>query len=306
MEIDEDKIFYDLSDHCLIKLNLEVSQENLSITKNREIIEYFNVKDDQKDAFLTEFLDSVGNEKVENMNMEKFDDILGGCAERTLKKRFIKRFKENNKPEAVWFTTKMKDSIKLHRQYNRLVRNASNNEDKATFKILYDEQRRKTSMLIKEGISNYEIKITERLKQQNNSTDMWKDINKLRRREEDKKDKAIYDDEGKPMEKDKIGEVVCNYWRGIYQPDENKIHIAWNEDKKENYNVELEEENKIKIEFAKPVPDEIRYQYRAVREMMQRIGLERPEDNLLNRESKEGYVEPRGTSKNQGTFRYGW
>ena len=223
--------------------------------------------------------------------MEKFDDILGGCAERTLKKRFIKRFKENNKPEAVWFTTKMKDSIKLRRQYNRLVRNASNNEDKATFKILYDEQKRKTSMLIKEGISNYEIKITERLKQQNNSTDMWKDINKLRRREEDKKDKAIYDDEGKPMEKDKIGEVVCNYWRGIYQPDENKIHIAWNEDKKENYNVELEEENKIKIEFAKPVPDEIRYQYRAVREMMQRIGLERPEDNLLNRESKEGYVE---------------
>ena len=54
----------------------------------------------------------------------------------------------------------------------------------------------------------------------------------------------------------------------------------WNDEEKENYKVELEEENKIKIEFAKLVPDEIRDQYRAVREMMQRIGLERPEDNL--------------------------
>ena len=38
MEIDEDKKKYDLSDHCLslIKLNLEVSQENLSKTKNKE------------------------------------------------------------------------------------------------------------------------------------------------------------------------------------------------------------------------------------------------------------------------------
>ena len=224
MEIDEDKKIYDLSDHCLIKLNLEVSQKNSSKTKNREIIEYFNTKDDQRDTFLTEFLNSVGSE---NINMEKFDDILGGCAERTLKKRFIKIFKENNKPEAVWFTTEMKDSIKLRRQYNRLVRNANNDEDKATFKILYDEQKRKTSMLIKEGISSYEIKITERLKQQSNSKDMWKDINKLRRREEDRKDTVIYDDEGKPIEKDKVGEVVCNYWRGIYQPDENKIHIAW-------------------------------------------------------------------------------
>ena len=50
-------------------------------------------------------------------------------------------------------------------------------------------------------------------------------------------------------------------------------------------------ENKIKIEFAKLIPDEIRDQYRTIREMMIRIGYERPEDNLLNRESKEGYVE---------------
>ena len=67
--------------------------------------------------------------------MEKFYDILGGCAERTLKKRF----KENNKPDAIWFTSEMKDNIKFHRQHNRMVRNATNDENKASFKKLYDE-----------------------------------------------------------------------------------------------------------------------------------------------------------------------
>ena len=90
-------------------------------------------------------------------------------------------------------------------------------------------------MLIKEGINNHEIKITKKLKRQNNSKDTWKDINKQRWREEDKKDTVIYDDEGKPIEKDKAGEVICNYWRGIYQPDENKICITWNDEEKENY-----------------------------------------------------------------------
>ena len=35
-------------------------------------------------------------------------------------------------------------------------------------------------MLIKEGINNHEIKITKKLKRQNNSKDTWKDINKQR------------------------------------------------------------------------------------------------------------------------------
>ena len=37
-ELDDDKKIYDLTDHCLIKLNFEVSLENSCKTKNKEII----------------------------------------------------------------------------------------------------------------------------------------------------------------------------------------------------------------------------------------------------------------------------
>ena len=258
MEIDENKSLFDLSDHCLMKVNVELNVAKSGKAEKGEIVEYYDTRDTNKEDFLTEFLTSAHGK---HLDMESFDDLLGVCADKMLKKKYIKKIKKDNKPEAKWFTEEMRNSIKKRKYYNRLVRNAVNDHEKTEYKRLYYDQKAKTSALIKTGISNYEISITNKIKERNNK-EIWKDINKLRRREVDKKDTILYDNEGKQVEEHKVGELLCDFWKTIYQLRDNEIYLEWNVGRRSQYIRELEEQ-KIRVEFG--VPAHIREQFRALR-----------------------------------------
>lgn len=261
MDIDEQKDLFSLSDHCLIKMNIEINVKTTSKTVGKQKVEYYDAKLENKDAFMNDFLSRM---ETESVDMEKFDDMLVLSADSLLKKQYIKKFKENKKIEPVWFTEEMKNNIKLRQHYNRLVRNTSCETDKAVYRGLYRNQKIKTSKLIKEGINEYEIKITNRIKAQKNSKDLWRDINKLRRKEENRIDSNIYNDQGKPVDKHKVKEVIRNFWKGIYQPGDNKICEIWNMEEKQKY-IEGTGEERVIIEFPRLVSDEVYAEFRALR-----------------------------------------
>ena len=220
-------------------------------------------RETHKDAFLVELVECARDD-YDDVNMEVFDNLLGRCADKVLKKKFIRRVREQDKPEAIWFTKEMKDNIKERQYYNRLVRNTRDENEKNNYRMLYKQQKAKTSLLIKNGIISYETAITKKIRETSNSKEIWKNINKLRRREEVKNKAILHDEEGRKVEESKIAELICDFWNNIYQPDNNETNLIWNEYEKGDYIKKLEL-NKVKIELPGYISDENREQFRALR-----------------------------------------
>ena len=261
MEIDEDKNIYRLSDHCLLKMNIELNVVISNKIRKREEVEYYDTRDTHKEAFLDEFVESA---RRNDMDMEEFNNLLGTCADKVLKRKYTRKLKEHDNPQAEWFSQEMKESIKKRQHYNRLVRNTRDVNEKNEYRILYEQQKAKTSLLIRNGILNYEATITKKIKERSNNKEIWKNINKLRRREEIKNEAKLYDDEGREIDEGKIAEVICKFWKNIYQPDNDELNLVWNEDEKNRYIRDIEMD-KIKIELPGYISEENREQFRALR-----------------------------------------
>ena len=150
MEIDEDKNIFSLSDHCLIEINFLLNVHSSEKCKKIETVEYYDTRNILKDTFVSEFLDSTWD----NIDMKVYDDNSNKCADKVLKK-YSRRLKENNKPQAKWFTNEMKESIKKRKHYNRQARNATNENEKSKFKELYKRQKSEVSLMIREAIRKY-------------------------------------------------------------------------------------------------------------------------------------------------------
>ena len=261
MSIDEDKNIYSLSDHCLIELNIEIKVKVSNKIIDKEVVKYYDTRLERKDEFLNDFLNSVNGGSMEQ---ESFDNMLKASADSVLKKMYTKKLKEDRKIEPIWFTKEIKDNIKLRQSYNRLNRNASNEDERIVYKALYSEQKIKTSKLVKESINEYEVKTAKKLKEQNNSKDLWKNINKLRRREEIKKDTQLYNEQNKLIEKHNVNDVIYSFWKAIYQPSENEIPKEWNAEKRREY-IERLKEPTIVTEVTGLVPEVIYEEFRAIR-----------------------------------------
>ena len=52
MNIDENKNIFDLSDHCLIKLEFKTNKEKQKLNKTYDKIEFYSVKEERKEAYV--------------------------------------------------------------------------------------------------------------------------------------------------------------------------------------------------------------------------------------------------------------
>ena len=52
MIIDEKKIWFDLSDHCLIQTVFEMCHRKSKIVKENKIVEYYTVKEENKESYV--------------------------------------------------------------------------------------------------------------------------------------------------------------------------------------------------------------------------------------------------------------
>ena len=243
MKIDEMKHKFDLSDHCLTEVNLEmntskgpVEQENLTEVNcfTQERMEKFNrdVKND---------LRTIENEEI---NMELIDKIIETAANKNLKRKMKRKRgikKDKGQYEPIWINADIKKEIKLRKKYNRLKRNNLNKQVEEKFNKMYKLQKEKVKNKIKEETYKHEKKITDEIKKDKNKK-LWENINYLRGKNKNKnRNTDIYRTDGTKMDREEADEEIKKFWKTIYQKNENRIEETWTRTK-EDYERSMENE----------------------------------------------------------------
>ena len=250
MEIDETKEKFDISDHCLIKVNFKVRRATSNF-KSVERIEYYKVSEDLKDRFL-EGMEERINEYGRVDSISKFDDIMESNAEAITKRSFIKRY-HNGKPDPPWFTRGIRENIKFRKHLSKQWRLSENENDKVRYKNEYKEQKRVVQHLVKEGITKYEKKLTDEIRENKNRNNLWQCINKLRGIDKNKDESILYDEVGNKISESEVGTKIANFWRQIYQKHVNQPHADWTEYKRNTY---LERYGNNELVLAQPIEND--------------------------------------------------
>ena len=244
MKIDEEKDVIDISDHNLISIEFKARQKcgnNYNKKKWRE--EECYKKDD---SALKEFGDEIekewkrnGIESVEEMTISMLE-----VADRTLKKIIRRRVSDDGeweRIESVWMNDEIREAINERRRINRQMRNCKNPEEKKRLAKLYYAQKEKIQIMIREAMERYEIELTREILEDKGNETLWRNIGKLRGKKTKRGiEEKIYQD-GKQMELEKALEDFFEFWRLIYNMNENKIEEVWEADSLEKLIEEFEE-----------------------------------------------------------------
>ena len=167
--------------------------------------------------------------------MEDFHDIIVENANVVLKRRFEKRMNIERTPRPIWFTAEIETEIKKRRSINRRKRYARPEEIENVF-LEYMDQKNKVKRMVKEAITEYEVKMTNEIKNAKDSgRKMWKYINKLKGVDLKQKVVDIYNADGTIMEKCEMSEKVMGGWKGIYQMQGDNNELCWGEDRRTCY-----------------------------------------------------------------------
>ena len=135
MSIDEEKVLYDLSDHCLVDACFRMENTERGHQYEYSTVEYYKTNCVKLKNY---FLSSVSYELVktkdegQQIDIMKLEAIVKSKAENTIKYRFNKRVSIGDKSgklsEPIWMNEQIKQKIKIRRQLNRAKRNTNNEE----------------------------------------------------------------------------------------------------------------------------------------------------------------------------------
>ena len=179
MKIDETREIFDLSDHCLMEVELMMEGEQVRLRQQDVVINCY------AEANMRRFTEAVERDleqmEAETINMREVDSAMMRAAETHIrKKRKVKENKrEKGRYQTIWMTKEIEREIKSRKKFNRLKRNNLNLEIKEIFNKKYQEQKQKVKSLVKEEIYKHEAKITEEIKNDRNRK-LWENINYLR------------------------------------------------------------------------------------------------------------------------------
>ena len=243
IEIDEGKELFDLSDHCLLTVTIDVNRKKNNFDKKceKQIIEYYKLNSEElKSRFLNKLEEDINeNKHLQQNTMQDLDRAIKENAEKILKKTIIRRSKvENEKAvEPIWFNADIAEKIKKRREYNRKKRYAETNEQREYYWNMYKESKQEARNAVREAKEAFERKITDEIKRDKNSNSKWWDqIRKLRCMKE-KKDRTvhIYEENGEQIRDEEQSNKLITFWNNIYRKRENTITEHWNEHKKRQY-----------------------------------------------------------------------
>ena len=233
MTIDEEKHEFDLSDHCLMVVQLEILDGNRGTVDRRasSMSTYFMVDDNLlKEIFLGD-LEKELEDCGDCVNMKILEELMRGQANRHLKRTFKIR-KNANKPrnaEPVWMNGHIKKEIALRKTYNRRHINAENACDEEKYWKLYISQKQRVKILVKKEVNIYEKRLTREIKESKDSgKKMWQLIAKMRGDKESDTELRVYDGQGIEVLQGNFGEMIFDFWKKIYQLRENRMMETWN------------------------------------------------------------------------------
>ena len=238
MVVDENKFKYDLSDHCLLIVELELdNKQGIENTENSQGKYYKTNSLELEKEFIEGIERDISSIQGEDshLNIVRLESIIRGKADSILKKNFKRRTeKGSGRVEPIWITEEIRISIKKRREYNRAKR-LGDEETRRHFEILYWEQKRKVQKEVKERKNEHEVEVTRAIRENKGGRDMWKMINKLGDRDTRKADYRLYDEHGVEIGMEGEGEAMERYWKEIYNGKANKIEDVWNEEERNRY-----------------------------------------------------------------------
>ena len=234
--IDEDREILDISDHNVLTLELKIKTENTNFRK-REVVRVKYIKTDQEslEKFAVEM-----QRRLQTKDAETFEELnkkIEEVSESTLKAVYQRRVNQKHSvTEQPWITVQIREEIKKRKELNRKKRNEENQREKSLIDNAYRDQKRKVKILVKEAITISEKKITNDIRDsKNRSKAMWKNIDKLRRKERREEETQLYDDDKNPLDRIREKEELVRYWTKIYQQHKNEIELEWNTEKQDSY-----------------------------------------------------------------------
>ena len=251
MKIDEEKQVLHISDHNLISIEFKARQKcgNSYNKKKWEEVECYR----KEDAALTEFGDEVEKE-WSNRSIESVEEMtisMLEVADRTLKKIIRRRISgegEWESMESVWMNDTIREAINERRKINRQRRNCKDPVERERLTRLYQAQKEKVHVMIREAMEKYELELTKEILEDIGNEKLWRNIGKLAGKKTKRgTEEKIYQD-GKLLEIEKALEDFFKFWRLIYNLNENKIEEVWDADTMEGLIEEFKrEENKMHI-----------------------------------------------------------
>ena len=236
MIIDDEWKKLDISDHCLITIQIDILNNKKNTDKKVEIT--FNRKSEKAINKFKEYVNTKIEESDNLQDIDQINEIICEAEEKVLKVRLKKQIKPNEKIEPMWITREIKKEIAQKRIINKKRRKAKNPITNTRLKREFYKQKEKIHLLVKNEIENYEKHITSKiLNDKNRGKQIWKHIKRLQNRDKinNKKEISIYDKNNIKVEKQKVEDIIEECWNPIYNQHENKILSEWNEAAKLNY-----------------------------------------------------------------------
>ena len=249
LKIDENKTYYDLSDHCLLETVFRWERQRIQRRNTRQVDAkyYYSVDENLKEKFLEELEREL--EEGEMQGRLNLHEIITKKSEEVLKRKFkrsIINTGQVNKIEPIWITEEIKREIKTRREINRMGR-VADIEQKDTIWHRYQMQRKKVKGMVAEAKKLSERKLANEIKKETDGRGkMWKHIQKLRGTLKKQQEICILDEEGRELEKENIPDAMKSGWRRVYQANENRIEEGWNEDEKSRYRLEKYKDKPIR------------------------------------------------------------
>ena len=225
MEIDEDKIMFSDSDHCILSAKFYFKGAEKQSFKKEEwkYFEYYRRDEEALSRYRGEVEREWIEGCIENKQME--EQSLMMKAEEVLKKKTRKRVGAQEYVENVWMTDQIRKEIKVRRIINRRRRNAVGEEEKERLWKSYLRQKWKVQKLIREAKERHELEVTKEIKRKmregRGGKKLWECMDKLMGRNKRKEEKLeVYDDNGTKMEEEEAANKIKEVFREIYKSNE--------------------------------------------------------------------------------------
>ena len=238
MEIDEDKLEFDLSDHNLLTAQFHFNRGSSRFEKHRtKEINYLKINDVTKQNFLDTVKKELRNRNTPDITIEKYEKIItdakDSCLMKTMKKKIPK---QGNKEDNIWFNKDIEKAIKTRKLYNRQKRNESDHIKKQDLEQKYQKQKREVQKLIKLEVTKHERRITTEIKNDKSHRKLWDTVNTLRGKlRNENKENTLYDLDNKIIENSEYANVINECWQQIYQKHQNDIEEEWSTNKRNQY-----------------------------------------------------------------------
>ena len=238
MIIDENQEIIDLSDHCLVEVEMATGRKERA--QWNEVIEgWFYSKRGEK---VEEYMHEVERKilQMESVSMKKINEVIREVADNCLKVRYKRRRNKAEMEEPPWMNREIRSEIAKRRTLNKRFRNRGLDEDRELRWAEYREQKEKVKRMISEEMKKYEKGVAHEIRSMGRGKQMWKMIKKLKGEKIKEEKVKLYTEEGEELEEERYEERMREFWQNIYQMHGNEIDKEWGEEKIEEYEEVLE------------------------------------------------------------------